>query len=148
MRTRTAAGIPNAEVAGFLLPGNFVDVLGTRLEMGTTRRAVTETIIDMVKVLAVDQTAASDKNEPVVVRAVTLELTPKEAEVLVKWEEEGTIQLALRNPSDTLVAEREPEPKPAKPQAKPARRAPATVAEEDSVTLIRGTKVQNSKTKG
>jgi len=130
-------------VAGFLLPGNFVDVLGTRLEIAAKRRAVTETIINMVKVLAVDQTASSDKNEPVVVRAVTLELTPKEAEVLVKWEEEGTIQLALRNPSDTLVAEREPEPEPAKPVR---RAAPRPVADQgSSVTLIRGTKVQNTK---
>jgi pilus assembly protein CpaB len=136
-------------VGGFLLPGNFVDVLGTRLEMGGNRRATTQTIINMVKVLAVDQTAASDKNEPVVVRAVTLELTPKEAEVLVKWEEEGTIQLALRNPNDTLVAENEPEPEP-KPAPRPAKRAAPTVAADDgqTVTLIRGTKVQNQKAKG
>ena len=59
-----------AGVAGFLLPGNFVDVLGTRLERGS-RRAVTSTIIQNVKVLAVDQTARTDDdNEPVVVRAV------------------------------------------------------------------------------
>jgi pilus assembly protein CpaB len=91
-------------VGGFLLPGNHVDVLGTRLEQGVSRRAITETIIYMVKVLAVDQTASTDKNEPVVVRAVTLELAPKDAVVLVMWEEEGTILLALRNPTDTLVA--------------------------------------------
>jgi pilus assembly protein CpaB len=135
-------------VAGFLLPGNFVDVLGTRLEHGTTRRAQTETIIHMVKVLAVDQTAASDKNEPVVVRAVTLELTPQEAETLVKWEEEGTIQLALRNPSDTMVAENKPEPP--KPKPAPVKRAPRPqpVDEGSTVTLIRGTKVQSTKTQG
>lgn len=135
-------------VAGFLLPGNYVDVLGTRLEIGSTRRAVTETIINMVKVLAVDQTAATDKDEPVVVRAVTLELTPKDAETLVKWEEEGTIQLALRNPSDTMVAQEAP---PAPPAPKPVvkRSAPAPVVDEGSnVTLIRGTKVQNTKAKG
>lgn len=135
-------------VGGFLLPGNFVDVLGTRLETGTTRRAQTETIINMVKVLAVDQTAANDKNEPVVVRAVTLELTPAEAEVLVKWEEEGTIQLALRNPTDTMVAEQKPEP--AKPRPASVKRAapPRPVDEGNSVTLIRGTKVQSTKTQG
>ncbi len=134
-------------VAGFLLPGNHVDVLGTRVERNKINaRAITETIIYMVKVLAVDQTAATDKNEPVVVRAVTLELTPKDAEELVKWEEEGTIQLALRNPSDTLVAEEKPEPVAAPRPVR--RRATAPVDDGDNVTLIRGTQVQTTKTKG
>ena len=51
-------------------------------------------------VLAVDQTASQDKDQPVVVRAVTLEVTPKQAEVLVKAREEGRIQLTLRHPLD------------------------------------------------
>ena len=59
-----------------------------------------ETIVQNVKVLAVDQTAASDKNEPVVVRAVTLEVTPEDAEKLVLAKQRGAIQLALRNPLD------------------------------------------------
>lgn len=135
-------------VAGFLLPGNYVDVLGTRMEQGTTRRAVTETIITMVKVLAVDQQATTDKNEAVVVRAVTLELEPVQAETLVKWEEEGTIQLALRNPTDTLVAKEESAPQAAPAVRPPARRArPAPVDQGTEVILIRGTKVQNTKAK-
>ncbi len=134
-------------VAGFLLPGNFVDVLGTRMENVATHRAITETIIHLVKVLAVDQTVSTDKNEPVVVRAVTLELDPKDAEVLVKWEEEGTIQLALRNPMDTLVAEEAP-PAPA-PRAAVKRAAPPPQVDEGSnVTLIRGTKVQSTRARG
>jgi len=133
-------------VAGFLLPGNYVDVLGTRLETGTNRRAVTETIIDMVRVLAVDQTDSTDKNDPVVVRAVTLELDPKQAELLANWEEEGTIQLALRNPADTVVAKEE-SPRPA-PQAPMRRAAPAPVREGSNVILIRGTKVQSAKAEG
>jgi pilus assembly protein CpaB len=135
-------------VAGFLLPGNHVDVLGTRIENNMNRRAITETIIYMVKVLAVDQTAATDKNEPVVVRAVTLELAPKDAEVLVKWEEEGTLQLALRNPTDTLVAEEVPPPAPAPAPRPVKRRAAAPVDDGSNVTLIRGTQVQTTRTKG
>jgi pilus assembly protein CpaB len=68
-------------VAGFLLPGNRVDVLSARKE--ANRRAVTETILKNIKVLAVDQSASTDNNEPVIVRAVTLEVTPKQAETLV-----------------------------------------------------------------
>lgn len=134
-------------VAGFLAPGNFVDVLGTRIEQNTSRRAVSETIIKMVKVLAVDQQATTDKSDAVVVRAVTLELDPGQAETLVKWEEEGTIQLALRNPTDTMVAQEPPPVAPAPVnRPRPAKRAtPAPVDRSSEVILIRGTKVQNTK---
>jgi pilus assembly protein CpaB len=124
-------------VAGFLLPGNRVDILGTR-DL-SNREAQTETILQNVRVLAVDQTASPDKNEPVVVRAVTLEVTPEQAEILVKWKEQGSIQLTLRNPLDENVQERAKvvavTPKP----AAPARKAP-------TVTVIRGTDVANLQT--
>lgn len=134
-------------VAGFLLPGNRVDVLSSRKT--TDRRAVTETILRNIKVLAVDQTASTEQNEPVIVRAVTLEMTPKQAELLVKARSEGEIQLTLRNPLDDT---REPEPEaelvaqvePPKPVVKrPASAPPAST----TVTVIRGTKVDTTKTK-
>jgi pilus assembly protein CpaB len=131
-------------VAGFLLPGNYVDVLATRLER-KTKRAVSETVLRHIKVLAVDQTAKTDDNEPVVVRAVTLEMTPAQAEVLVKRKEEGTIQLTLRNPLDTMVAEKEPEVKPA-PKA-PVRRSAPRPPRDTTVTIIRGTRVNKEKAK-
>lgn len=131
-------------VAGFLLPGNRVDVLSSRKT--TDRRAVTETILRNIRVLAVDQTASTEKNEPVIVRAVTLEMTPDQAEVLVKARTEGEIQLTLRNP---LEIEAEPEPvveKPVQPKVvrKPVRRPVDT---STTVTVIRGTKVDKKKTK-
>ena len=67
-------------VAGFLLPGNRVDVVAPTGERSDT---LTETVVQNAKVLAVDQIASSDKNEPVVVRAVTLEVTPADAEKLI-----------------------------------------------------------------
>jgi pilus assembly protein CpaB len=125
-------------VAGFLLPGNRVDILGTR-DL-PNREAHSETILQNVRVLAVDQTASTDKNEPVVVRAVTLEVTPEQAEVLVKWKEQGTIQLTLRNPLDESVQER---PKVAAAPRKPAATAPRKAP---TVTVIRGTDVADQKT--
>lgn len=62
-------------VGGFLLPGNRVDVLATR-QTGNTGDAESKTILEDLRVLAVDQTASTDKTQPVVVRAVTLEMTP------------------------------------------------------------------------
>jgi pilus assembly protein CpaB len=125
-------------VAGFLLPGNRVDVLGSRDI--SNQEAQTETILQNVRVLAVDQTAASEKNEPVVVRAVTLEVTPAQAEILVKWKEQGSIQLTLRNPLDETVQARvERVVQAPKPAPRPVPQAP-------SVTVIRGTEVANLKT--
>ena len=62
--------------------------------------------------LAVDQTARTDDSEPVVVRAVTLEMDPKESEILTKSMAEGTIQLTLRNPNDDQIMVAEEAPKP------------------------------------
>lgn len=131
-------------VAGFLLPGNRVDVLATRLDRGS-RRATSETILRNIKVLAVDQTASTDQNDPVIVRAVTLEMMPAQAETLVKAREEGSIQLALRNPLDEVVEEPKVEPKVEKPRPVVASRPrPAPIPK---VTVIRGTSINNVKPK-
>jgi pilus assembly protein CpaB len=128
-------------VAGFLLPGNNVDVLASRLER-TTRRAVTETILVDVKVLAVDQTARTDDSDPVVVRAVTLEVTPKQAEILVARMEEGSIQLTLRNPlEEEVVVVKVVAPKKAAPRK--VRRART----DTTITVIKGTQVEKTKVK-
>lgn len=124
-------------VAGFLLPGNRVDVVASRRE--ENRRAVAETVLRDVKVLAVDQTAATENNEPVIVRAVTLEVSPAQAETLVKAREEGSIQLTLRNPleEEPIVVE---ETAPA-----PVRRASPPRPSTRSITVIRGTDVSTTK---
>jgi len=125
-------------VAGFLLPGNRVDVVATRKDDRTT--AITsETILSNIKVLAVDQTTAANSNEPVVVRAVTLEVTPGEAEILLQGKAAGTIQLALRNPSDDSDARRRP-----KVEAAPVVKA-KTPVRDPSITVIRGTQVGSDR---
>jgi pilus assembly protein CpaB len=93
-------------VAGFLLPGNRVDVVSTKRGSGS-RHSVSKTIVENLKVLAVDQTVSSDKNDPVIVRAVTLEVTPKQAEQIVRATEEGKVQLTLRNPLDLALLNQE-----------------------------------------
>jgi pilus assembly protein CpaB len=125
-------------VAGFLLPGNRVDILTTR-QQGS--RARTETILQDVKVLAVDQTASTDKDRPVVVRAVTLELSPAESELLVKATSEGTLQLTLRNPLDSeLVAKKEEKKEEPKVERKVERVVyKRTPQAKTNITVIRGT---------
>ena len=130
-------------VAGFLLPGNRVDVVAARKE---NRRAITETILRNIEVLAVDQQASTDdSNEPLIVRAVTLQVTPEQAETLVRGREEGSIQLTLRNPleeEEVLVVEE----KKAPPKRKAVvGQAPAR-PRQSTVTIIRGTNVSETKT--
>ena len=120
-------------VAGFLLPGNHVDVVATRKD-DRTQVVTAETILSDIKVLAVDQSIATNSNEPVVVRAVTLEVTPDDGETLLKWKAAGSIQLALRNPLDASDARHKPAPiKVAVKVVAPAR--------DPTITVIRGTKV-------
>lgn len=123
-------------VAGFLLPGNRVDVVATRKD-DRTFIVTSETILSNVKVLAVDQTTAANSSEPVVVRAVTLEVTPHEAEILLESKAAGTIQLALRNPSDESDARRKPVAAIA-----PAVKAPKPVRDQ-TIAVIRGTQIDS-----
>jgi pilus assembly protein CpaB len=122
-------------VAGFLLPGNRVDVLASRK---VNQRSVTYTVLQNIKVLAVDQTASTDKDKPVVVRAVTLEVSPNDAKKLFKAEEEGNIQLILRNPLDQSI-NAEPVKKAAPVEKKSVmRRRPSP----QTITVIRGTSME------
>lgn len=89
-------------VSGFILPGNKIDILSTRMDR-TTNKATTRTLLQNIKVLAVDQEASQEKEKPAIVRAVTLELRPDQAEIMVQAMQEGTIQLTLRNPLDSDV---------------------------------------------
>jgi len=91
-------------VAGFILPGNKVDILTTTKDRATNQ-ASTRTLLQNIKVLAVDQEASQEKEKPAIVRAVTLELKPEQALQIVQAMQEGTIQLTLRNPLDTEFAE-------------------------------------------
>lgn len=125
-------------VAGFLLPGNKVDVIASRSSDGKGKRVITETVLKDVKVLAVDQTARTQKNEPIVVRAVTLEVTPREAEKLAKARGEGMIQLTLRNPVEEEVPQQVAKAAP-KPKVKRTYSAPP------QVIVIKGTEWQSKK---
>jgi len=124
-----------------------VDVVSAYSDGMKTR---SETVIQNVKVLAVDQKASTDKNEPVVVRAVTLEVTPLDAEKLVLAEERGSIQLALRNPHDEQLAMltappsepvAAPAPAPAQKAAPRPRVKVGPPPPSNDVTVIRGTEV-------
>ncbi|WP_299438050.1 Flp pilus assembly protein CpaB [uncultured Rhodospira sp.] len=99
--------------AGFILPGDRVDVILTHdvrdsmprnsRDIGAdtpVSRFMSETILESVRVLAVDQTFHEDDEEPKVVDTVTVEVTAAEAEKINLATQMGIVSLALRALSD------------------------------------------------
>jgi pilus assembly protein CpaB len=97
-------------VAGFVLPGDFVDVLLTREEgQGYNNTMMrTDLLIQSVRVLAIDQTASENRNDPQVARAVTIEVTPEDGQKVALAGQIGTLSLALRRADEIGQANREP----------------------------------------
>jgi pilus assembly protein CpaB len=147
-------------VAGFALPGNYVDIMVNTQEEGSKPsdkdRAISKIVLERILVLAVAQEANRDETKPKVVNAVTLEVTPIQAEKLDLARSVGNLSLVLRNqvdpnPTATVgatkesllgLAERAPKPAPVKPAPKRvvvANVAPAAPARpSDCVEVIRG----------
>jgi pilus assembly protein CpaB len=95
-------------VAGFALPGNYVDVMvNTQHERGSAQggnNQISITVLEHVLVLAVAQEASRDDTKPKVVSAVTLELSPPDAEKLDLARSVGSLSLVLRNQLDKQMA--------------------------------------------
>lgn len=89
-------------VAGFALPGTYVDVmLNTQRDNGKGEaNQISLTVLEHVLVLAVAQEASRDDTKPKVVSAVTLELSLEDAEKLDLARSVGTLSLVLRNQLD------------------------------------------------
>lgn len=143
-------------VAGFALPGNYVDiVVNTQLDTDGAKgdKQISKIVLEHILVLAVAQEANRDETRPKVVNAVTLELTPEQAEKLDLARSVGTLSLVLRNQVDrdgvatrgimkrNLLAGEAPQPKPvARKPGKPAPAAPPPPPSAANATmeLIKG----------
>ncbi|WP_423760641.1 Flp pilus assembly protein CpaB [Burkholderia sp. NLJ2] len=89
-------------VAGFALPGTYVDVIvNTQEQQGKTDgQSISKIVLEHILVLAVAQQVSRDDTAPKVVNAVTLEVTPDQAERLDLARSVGTLSLVLRNQVD------------------------------------------------
>ena len=94
-------------VAGFALPGNYVDiVVNTEDETAkaeNVNKSISKIVLEHILVLAVAQEQSRDETKPKVVNAVTLEVTPEQAEKLDLARSVGTLSLVLRNQIDTSL---------------------------------------------
>lgn len=86
-------------VAGFLLPGDRVDVMLTRKLPGDNPNndLVTDVILQDITVLGTDQLSDQNRDKPVVARTATLQVTTEQAQKLALAQEAGTLSLALRS---------------------------------------------------
>jgi len=89
-------------VAGYVLPGNRVDVLATASPTEAHADTTTKVILSNVQVITAGTRMEQDqeKDKPMQVTVVTLLVTPEQSERLALASTEGKIQLALRNPLD------------------------------------------------
>ena len=89
-------------VAGFVLPGERVDVVLTRQQQ---KNAASDVVLQNVRVLAVDQLADERSEKPSVAKAVTLEVSQAAAQKVALAATVGTLSLVLRKAGDTAALE-------------------------------------------
>lgn len=113
MRAVSISLTPSTGVAGFIFPGDHVDVILThgftikndKNETDSTERRLSETIIENARVLALDQKSDDQSTDPKVAQLATLEVTPKQAEKLTLASDmvgqitagKGSLSLVLRS---------------------------------------------------
>lgn len=102
MRAVSVSVDATADVSGFVLPGDRVDLLVTvplpqdGAGAGGIAHKAAETVLRNLRVIAVDQQPDS-KGLPVLARTVTVEVTPKESEIVAVAGDIGKLSLSLRS---------------------------------------------------
>ena len=131
----------------FALPGNYVDIFVNTQKDGrdpgaTRDQNISKIVLEKILVLAVAQEVGRDETKPKVVDAVTLEVSPEQAEKIDLARSIGTLSLVLRNQIDPKAIDTAgatkasllqtpvavvpaPEPKPVRIVRKVAAHAPA-----------------------
>lgn len=106
MRAITISISDTSGVAGFVFPGDRVDlVLTHQVDQGDRGQIrVSETVLQNVRVLAIDQDVNDREDQPKVGRTVTLEVTPKLVEKIAVMQLIGSVSLSLRSLPEQAVA--------------------------------------------
>lgn len=99
MRAVTVPVNATTGIAGFVFPGDRVDLILTHAlaEGAGGRRHAAETVLGDVRVIAVDQKVDDPQGQARVAKTATLELTPKQAEVVAMLTDLGRLTLSLRS---------------------------------------------------
>jgi pilus assembly protein CpaB len=111
-------------VAGFIQPGDRVDVALIRTEAETkTKEGYSDIILQSAKVLAIDQLTGERTDRPTIAKAVTLEVNEEDAQKILLAGNIGRLSLILRQPdeakSDAVRRVTERDLNTAQPSAEP-----------------------------
>jgi pilus assembly protein CpaB len=105
-RAVTVAVSAVSGVAGFVTPGDVVDVLLTRQIPGDGASGddqMTSVVLENVQVLAVDRRASEKSTDPQVGKTATLQVDQRDAQKLVLASKIGSLTLTLRNVENQVV---------------------------------------------
>lgn len=103
MRAMSIAVFQATAVAGFPSPGDHVDVImtdsidDTSDEPILTPRQYAETVLRNVRLLAIEQRNFGNDESPLIGNTVTLEVTPRQSEILALASQQGRLVLTLRS---------------------------------------------------
>lgn len=112
MRAMTVKITPSSGVAGFVFPNDYVDIIMTNEvtndrsdEDAGRKRQLSQTVLENIRVLALDQKTNDQDKEAKIAELATLEVTPKQAEKLaivsqISELQTGRLTMALRSISD------------------------------------------------
>ncbi len=92
-----------ADIAGFVAPHTRVDILVAVAGTGPDEPSFSRIVLQNIEVLAVAQEIEHVKDQPEVVKVVTLLVTPTDAEKLTLASREGLLRLAMRNYGDARI---------------------------------------------
>ena len=124
-------------VAGFVLPGDRVDIMLTR--NGERGAGSSDVVLQNIRVLAIDQIADDRMDKPAVVKAVTLEVDTVEGQKVSLAASAGTLTLALRKAGDTEA--QVTRQVTVEDLGKPKKNTPN--GNFSTITVMRGTKKEN-----
>ena len=142
-------------VAGFVLPGDFVDIVIIADDGSPKRQSYSDILLEHVKVLAIDQVASEGEGQPTVAKAVTVEVTKEQAQKILLATNIGKLSLILARPVESnpdpnrRVSEKDigrTSPEPVRPPPAPPPPAPVVAAPVVSHT-VKITVVRNGETK-
>jgi pilus assembly protein CpaB len=145
-------------VAGFVLPGDFVDIVIIADDGSPKRQSYSDILLEHVKVLAIDQVASEGEGQPTVAKAVTVEVSKEQAQKILLATNIGKLSLILARPVESnpdpnrRVSEKDigrTAPEPLRPPPAPAPPPPAPVVQAPVVpsTTVKITVVRNGETK-
>ncbi len=132
-------------VAGFVLPGDFVDIVIIADDGSTKRQNYSDILLEHIKVLAIDQVANEGEGQPTVAKAVTVEVTKEQAQKILLATNIGKLSLILSRPVESnpepnrRVSEKDigrTSPEPVRPPPAPVA-APPPPSNTVTITVIR-----------